>query len=85
MKPIYKDTTLEAKRVQFQILRDIGIEKRAEMTFNLSDEVRALAEAGIRLRHPEYDVNRVRLELIRLVLGQKLFNEVYNLKKSQLE
>lgn len=76
MESIYKDTS-EAKRIQFQILRRIGIEKRAEMTFNLSDEIRALTESGIRNRHPEYDDNTVRLQLIRLVLGAKLFNEVY--------
>lgn len=81
MQTIFKDTSLEAKRIQFQILRRIGIAKRAEMTFELSDNLRAITEYGIRSRHPEYDDSRVRLELIRLVLSEKLFNEIYKSKK----
>lgn len=83
METIYRDTTLEAKSVQFQILLRIGIAKRAEMTFELSDNLRAITEYGIRSRHPEYDDSRVRLELIRLVLGEKLFNEIYKSKSNE--
>ncbi len=47
------------------------------MTFELSDNLRAITEAGIRHRHPEYDEEQVRLALIRAVLGDKLFGRFY--------
>jgi hypothetical protein len=56
----------------------MGMEGRARMTFELSDNVRAVTEAGIRHRHPEYDDRRVRLELIRTVLGPELFARWYS-------
>ncbi|MDI6803562.1 MAG: hypothetical protein QME58_06915 [Bacteroidota bacterium] len=83
MESFYKDTSLEAKRIQFQILRRIGIAKRAEMTFELSDNLRAITEYGIRSRHPEYDDSKIRLELVRLILGEKLFNEINKTKSNE--
>ena len=47
------------------------------MTFELSDNLRAITEAGIRHRHPDYDEEQVRLALIRTMLGDELFNRFY--------
>jgi hypothetical protein len=47
-----KDTTLEAARVQFSVLRRLGTVGRAKMSFELSDRLRATLEAGVRWRHP---------------------------------
>ena len=43
----------------------------------LSDAVREIAAEGVRSRHPEYSDEQVRLAVIRLTLGEKLFREAY--------
>jgi hypothetical protein len=53
MKARSADTTADAARFQTAVLRRLGIEGRARMTFELSDNLRAVTEAGIRHRHPE--------------------------------
>jgi hypothetical protein len=74
---ISKDTTLEAARVQYDILRKMDIADRANMTFRLCDNMRAFVEAGIRDRHPDYNDDKVRLAVIRLTLGKQLFREAF--------
>ncbi|MCH8011095.1 MAG: hypothetical protein IIA61_03965 [Candidatus Marinimicrobia bacterium] len=54
-----KDTTLEAARIQFLILRKLGMEERAKMAIEMSDGLRATVESGVRHRHPEYNDNMV--------------------------
>ena len=72
-----KDTTIEAARVQFSILRKIGMEGRARMAINLSDGLRSIIESGVRQRHPDYDENMVRLAAIRITIGDELFRQAY--------
>jgi hypothetical protein len=71
------DTTPDALAVQIQVLRRIGIEGRVAMTFELSDNVRSLVEAGVRHRHPNWDDRAVEREVIRLMLGDDLFQQAY--------
>ena len=71
------DTSLEAARVQYDILRKMDISDRAEMTFQLCDNMRAFVEAGVRDRHPDYDDDKVRLAVMRLTLGERLFREAF--------
>ena len=71
------DTSLEALRVQADILRRLGTEGRAKAMFELCAQMREIMEAGVRLRHPHYDEEQVRLATIRLCLGAELFHEVY--------
>jgi hypothetical protein len=47
------------------------------MVVELSENVRRIAAAEIRRRHPEYTDDEVRLAEIRLRLGEKLFREAY--------
>ena len=72
-----KDTTLEAARVRFSILRKIGMEGRARMTMELSDGLRSIIESGVRQRHPGYDENMVRLAATRIAIGEELFRQAY--------
>ncbi len=72
-----RDTTLDAARVQFSILRKIGLKGRANMTFELSDGVRSIVESGIRQRHPDYDAEMVRLAALRASIGERLFLRSY--------
>jgi hypothetical protein len=51
-------------------------EQRLATAAALSDDVRALAEAGIRSRHPEFGPAEVRSAFADLVLGPELAEKV---------
>lgn len=72
-----RDTTLEAIRIRFSILRKIGLVGRANMAIELSDGLRAIIESGIRQRHPDYDDSMVRLAALRMAIGEELFHQSY--------
>jgi len=84
MDAIPEDTTVEAAAKQFEILRRLGIEARAEMTFQLSDNLRQTVEAGVKYRHPDYDKKKVRLEVLRLMIGDKLYQQILKEAGKQL-
>jgi len=44
-------------------------EQRLAMAAEMSDEIRAVTEAGIRGRHPDYSDDQVRAELVGILLG----------------
>ncbi len=77
MNLIPSDTTIDALRKQFEILERIGIEGRAEMTFELSDNLRQIIESGVRLRHPEYNNHQVRREVLHITLGDELYRKAF--------
>jgi len=72
-----RDTTLEAIRIRFSILRKIGFAGRANVAIELSDGLRATIQSGVRQRHPEYNDNMVRLAALRLAIGEQLFRQAY--------
>jgi len=76
MKAIPLDTTIEAARKEYEILRRLGPEVRAEMAFEMSDNLRDTVEAGVRLRRPDFDEEKVRLEVVRLMVGDKLYSQM---------
>ncbi|MFH1716445.1 MAG: hypothetical protein ABIF19_03770 [Planctomycetota bacterium] len=76
MKAIPLDTTIESARKEYEILRRLGPEVRAEMAFEMSDNLRSVVEAGVRLRHPDFDEGKVRLEVVRLMIGDKLYSQM---------
>jgi hypothetical protein len=73
---IPSDTTLEAARKEFEILRNLGPELRAAMAFELSEDLRDRVEAGVRYRHPDFDEERIRREVLRLMVGDKLYKQM---------
>ena len=75
MRPL--DTTPEAARVQFRVLRRMGERGRVEAMFSLCESMRGMLETGVRHRHPDYDDERVRLAVIRIMLGEDLFRRAY--------
>jgi hypothetical protein len=77
MNPIPADTTIEAAKKQFEILRRLDAETRLKMAFELSDNLRSIVEAGVRLRHPEYDEQQINRQVIRLIIGEALFKQIY--------
>ncbi len=76
MNLIPKDTTVEALRKQFEILKRIGIEGRAKMTFELSDKARQELIANIKKQHPEFTKQQIKLEVIRRCYGEELSRKV---------
>lgn len=76
MNTISPDTTIEAARKEFEILRGLGPEVRVKMALEMSDNLRSIVEAGVRLRHPDYDEEAVRREVLRLMVGERLFREI---------
>ncbi|MBW2065317.1 MAG: hypothetical protein JRJ03_10350 [Deltaproteobacteria bacterium] len=71
------DTTVEAERKQIEIFRKMGPEKRLVNSISLAQTSRRLLAAGVRMRHPEYSDDQVRLATIRLILGDDLFAAAY--------
>jgi len=82
MSVIRGDTTSEAACRQNEVLRRIGIAGRAAMTFELSDNLRRIVEDGVRHRHPDWDEQAIRLDVIRLILGKRLFEETFGEKQT---
>ncbi len=77
MNAIPADTTVDAARKQFEILRRLGAQTRIKMAFELSDNLRSIVEAGVRLRHPDYDDQKVKQQVLRLMIGETLFKQIY--------
>ncbi len=76
MNTIPADTTLEAVRKQFEILRRLGPEVRLKMAFEMSDNLRQIVEDGVMHRHPDFDEKKVKLEVLRLMIGDKLYRQI---------
>jgi hypothetical protein len=74
---IPNDTSREAYWALTAALRRMGPERRAAMTFELNDQLRARLAAGVRMRHPDYDNEQVRLATIRLRLGDDWFRRAF--------
>jgi hypothetical protein len=72
-----RDTTPEAMLKQTEVLRRLGTAGRAAMTFELSDNVRSLVEDGVRSRYPDWDTPSVNREVVRLMIGEDLFQCVF--------
>ena len=72
-----KDTHEVSAMRQFDVLRKMDISGRAEMTFQLSDNLRSIVEAGIHQRHPDYDQETVNQAALSLVVDKKLLNQAF--------
>jgi hypothetical protein len=77
MNVIASDTSSDAMLEQCKILRRMGIKGRAAMTFELSNSVRQITESGVRHRHADYTQEQVRREVVRLMIGEPLFREIF--------
>ena len=75
MRPL--DTSLDAEKIQIEIFRRMEPEKRLQSAALLSENCRTLLAEGIRKRHPNYDEEQVRLAVIRCLLPEDLFLQVY--------
>ena len=76
MNWISRDTTIEAARKQIEILRKMSSQKRALISFELSDNVRQIAIAGIKKLHPDFTDSQIKMELLRRTVGDELFRKI---------
>ena len=71
------DTSRAAEVKQIEILRRMGLSGRAELTFQLCNNLRNITKAGISHRHPEYTEQQVTQAYLRLILDPELFKQVF--------
>ncbi len=76
MTAIPSDTTLEAARKEFEVLRKLGSNARAAMAREVSDNLRDLVEAGVKYRDPHLDEKGVKLEVMRIMIGSELYGQM---------
>jgi len=70
------DTTIDAWRVQRDIFRRMSGSQRVAMAVEMSDSARALTEAGIRHRHPDWTDMQVLDAMLERLLGAELARTV---------
>lgn len=71
------DTSSDAQDRQDQVFRAMSPEQRIAMAVEMSEVAFRMAADGIRLRHPGYSDEEVRLTGIRLRIGDGLFRSAF--------
>jgi hypothetical protein len=67
-----RDTSVRAREAQLAIFRSLEPAARLGMASTMSDEARAIAEAGMRHRHPAWPSDRVASAVRDLMIGEEL-------------
>jgi hypothetical protein len=70
------DTSEDARAWQVRALRAMGPEGRLAAAATMSDEIRSLAESGVRSRHPEFGPAEVPASVADILLGRELASTV---------
>jgi hypothetical protein len=76
MNLIPADTTPDAHRKQIEILRKMSPERRALISFELSDNVRQNAIAGIKKLHPDFTDAQIKKELLKRIVPDEVFQKI---------
>jgi len=76
MNGLPADTTVEMAKKEYDILRGLEPEGRAKMAFEMSDGLRRIVEDGVRHRHPDWDETQIKLDVLRLMIGNKLYRQI---------
>ena len=76
-KTIPSDTAQDSAVKQFDVLQKMDLGARAAMTFELSDNLRSIVEAGIHQRHPDYCDDDIKLSALSLMLDKNLFDQAF--------
>jgi hypothetical protein len=63
------DTSPAAHAVQLQLYREAGPEGRARIAAELSEVIRELSRAGVRMRNPGFTEAEVTREVLRIFYG----------------
>jgi hypothetical protein len=59
--------------MQLQLYREAGPERRAQIAAELSELIRDLSRAGVRIRHPEFTEAEVTREVLRIFYGDRRY------------
>jgi hypothetical protein len=73
LRQLFGDTDLETLRAYYAGIARMTPQQRLEQAMRLTRRVRELTAAGVRLRHPDYTDEQVRLAVIRLTVGEECF------------
>lgn len=71
------DTDRAAHEAQLHAYRRMGPEARAALSARMSEDAHRVALAGIHARHPDYDDEKLRRALFRLVLGEEMVRALW--------
>lgn len=71
MKPLSPDTTPEAQRKHYELMRKLSPEQRLSMAFALTDATRNLILADLHHRFPDADENEIKRKFIARVLSRE--------------
>jgi hypothetical protein len=71
MKPLSADTTPEAQRKQYELMRRLAPEQRLSLAFALTDAMRQLVLADLHYRFPQADTEEIRCRFIARVLPRE--------------
>ena len=77
MKPLSPDTTVEAQRKHYELMRRLSPEQRLSMAFALTDATRQLVLADLKHRYPDADSEELRRRFIARVLSRQDVIRVY--------
>jgi hypothetical protein len=75
--PTIDDTSPEARAAQEAVWRRLGPAGRVALMCRMSDEARVLTIAGIRHREPHLTELEAQGRMLRLVLGDELYEAAY--------
>lgn len=64
------DTSVRAHERHLRAYRDAGSERRAAIAAELSETIRDLSRAGVRMRHPNFSEEEVAKEVCRIFYGE---------------
>ena len=68
MRP--NDTTAAAHALHLRAYRRAGPARRAEIAAELSEAIRELSRAGVRMRYPDWSEDQVTREVCRIFYGE---------------
>lgn len=71
------DTSAAAHEAQLRCYRRMSGAEKVAIAVQLSEDVRAVAMAGIRSRHPEYSDREVWFAFARLLHGDEVFGRAW--------
>lgn len=72
-----RDTTPEAHAVQQEIYRKMEPGQRIRLVIEMSECAREISIAGVMAREPELTREEARLQVLRSILGDALFEAAY--------
>ncbi|HEV2834349.1 MAG TPA: hypothetical protein VGW58_03475 [Pyrinomonadaceae bacterium] len=77
MKPLSRDTTPEAQRMQFELMRRLSPSQKLSLAFALTDTMRSLIMADLHHRFPQAEETEIRRRFIARVLPPEDVIRVY--------